>query len=111
MSFFRGNETVVITRRSAATTDDFGNKTYTTTTLTVKGCFLGFGGGSEPIDANRDPVDTKVTLYFPNGTKIEEGDVFTVRGTKFVKDGSPEAWENPFGLDSGVVVQVRKRNG
>jgi len=81
MSFFRGNETVVITRRSATSTDDFGNKTYTTTTLTVKGCFLGFGGGSEPVDANRDPVDTKVTLYFPNGTKIEEGDVFTVRLT------------------------------
>lgn len=111
MSFFRGNETVIIKRRSAASTDDYGNATHTFTTITVKDCFLGFGGGSEPVDANRDPVDTKVTLYFPNGTRIEEGDRFTVRGTEFVKDGSPEAWENPFGLDAGVVVQVRKRNG
>lgn len=111
MSFFRGNETVTIKRRSAAPVNEYGNKTYSLTTITVKGCFLGFGGGSEPVDANRDPVDTKVTLYFPNGTQILEGDRFIVRNIEWVKDGSPEAWENPFGLDSGVVVQVRKRNG
>lgn len=111
MSFFRGNETVVIKRRSADAVDDFGNTTHTFSTITVRGVFLGFGGGSEPVDANRDPVDTKVTLYFPNGTVIQEGDRFTIRGTEFVKDGSAEAWENPFGLDAGVVVPVRKRNG
>lgn len=111
MSFFRGNETVVITRRSAASVDAYGNKTFTTTTITVKDVFLGFGTTNEPVDANRDPVDQSVTLYFPNGTQIQEGDVFTVRNVKWVKDGSPEVWENPFGLDAGVVVKVRKRNG
>lgn len=111
MSFFRGNETVVIKRRSAASVDAYGNTTHTTTTITVKGCFLGFGGSTEPIDANRDPVDVSLTLYFPNGTRIEEGDRFTVRGTEFVKDGHAQDWENPFGLDAGVVVPVRKRNG
>jgi hypothetical protein len=111
MSFFRGNETVVIKRRSAAATDDYGNTVHNLTSITVKGCFLGFGSGSEPIDPNRDPVDTQVTIYFPNGTKIEEGDRFIVRNTEWVKDGSPEDWSNPFGLEVGVVVKVRKRNG
>lgn len=111
MSFFRGNETVIIKRRSAASVDEYGNKTYSLTTITVKGCFLGFGSGSEPVDTNRDPIDAKVTLYFPNGTKIMEGDRFIVRNIEWVKDGSPEDWENPFGLEVGVVVQVRKRNG
>jgi hypothetical protein len=111
MSFFRGNETVLIKRRSANAVDDYGNATHTLTTITVKNCFLGFGTTEEPVDANRDPVDTKVTIYFPNGTRIEDGDRFTVRGTEWVKDGSAQAWENPFGLDAGVVVQVRKRNG
>lgn len=111
MSFFRGNETVIIKRRSAASTDDYGNVVHTTSTITVKGCFLGFGSTSEPVEPNREPVDVSVTLYFPNGTRIEEGDRFIVRNTEWVKDGHAASWENPFGLDAGVVVPVRKRNG
>jgi hypothetical protein len=111
MSFFRGNETVIVKRRSAAAVDEYGNKTHTTTTITVKGCFLGFGSSSEPVDSNRDPVDVAVTLYFPNGTQIQDGDKFVVRGTEWVKDGNADQWENPFGLQAGVVVPVRKRNG
>lgn len=111
MSFFRGNETVIIKRRSANAVDDYGNTTHTLTTITVKGCFLGFGSGSEPVDPTRDPIDTKVTLYLPNGTQILDGDRFVVRNTEWVKDGRQEDWQNPFGLEVGVVVPVRKRNG
>lgn len=111
MSFFRGNETVIIKRRSASGVDDYGNATHSITTITVKDCFLGFGTTSEPIDNNRDAIDAQVTLYFPNGTKILDGDRFIVRNTEWVKDGIAEDWSNPFGLEAGVVVKVRKRNG
>ncbi len=113
MSFFRGNETVVIKRRSAATTDEYGNKTYSLTTITVKECFLGFGSTNEPVDANRDPEDQSLTVYFPNGTQVQPGDRFVIRGLEFVKDGTAQDWgtNNPFGLEAGVIVQVRRRNG
>ena len=92
--------------------DDYGNDVFTTTNITVKGCFLGFSGNTEEIvDPVRDAVDYKVTIYFPRKTVIEDGDVFVVRGSEFVKDGAAKVWENPFNLPSGVVVPIRKRNG
>ncbi len=113
MSFFRGNETVLIKRRAASSVDEYGNKTHTLTTVTVKNVLIGFGSTSEPVDPNRDPIDATITLYLPNGTQVMEGDRFIVRNTEWVKDGSAQDWgtENPLGLDAGGVVNVRKRNG
>jgi hypothetical protein len=43
---------------------------------------------------------------------VEENDTFIIRGTSFVKNGVSQEWISPFaGLDGGVVVPVRKRNG
>ena len=108
-----GAETVTITRRSAAATlDDFGQPVYTETTITVDGCLFAPGNGSEPVDPQRDPVDTKGTLYLPSGTQVAAGDVFGIRGTQFVKDAPAQVWLSPFaGLDAGVVINVRQRNG
>lgn len=111
MSFFRGSETVVIKRRSATATDDYGNKTYSTTTITVQNCMIGFGMGNEPVATDRDAIDTSLTIYMPNGTQVEASDRFVIRGTEFVKDGDAEVWTPPFDFDVGVVVKVRKRNG
>lgn len=111
MSFFRGSETVTIQRRSATSTDGYGNKSYSTTNIVVKNCMIGFGESSEPVDAAADPVNTSLTIYMPNGTQIQPGDVFLIRGTKFVKDGEQQDWVAPFDFNVGVVVKVRKRNG
>lgn len=112
MSFIRGGETITIRRRSKASTDDYGNPTYTTTTITVKDALIAVGGTSEPVDAERDAVDSKLTIYLPNGTAVLDGDVFVIRNTNWVKDGSAEQWASPFiGLDGGVIVPVRKRVG
>ena len=111
MSFFRGSETVVIKRRSSSTTDDYGNKVFSTTTVTVKNCMIGFGSTSEPVATDREPIDSTLTIYMPNGTKIEPGDRFVIRGTEFVKDGDATVYVPPFDFNVGVVVQVRRRNG
>jgi hypothetical protein len=109
LSFFRG-ETVTIKRRSATATDEYGNKTYSMTTITVKDCLIGFGGGSEDVEPNREPQDSRLTIYMPNGVQIEPGDRFVIRGTEFIKD-SMDAWVSPFVTPAGVVVQVKRRDG
>lgn len=111
MSFFRGSETVTIKRRSAVATDDWGNKTYTDTIVTVKNCMLGFGGSSEAVEPAREMSDQTLTIYMPNGTKIEPGDRFIIRGTEFIKDGEAQDWQAPFNFNVGVVVNVKKRRG
>jgi hypothetical protein len=112
MSFIRGGETITIRRRSKASTDDYGNPTYTTTTITVKDALIAFGGTSEPIDAERNAIDSKLSIYLPNGTAIEDNDLFIIRGTQWVKDGIAQEWVSPFtGMDGGVLVSVRKRVG
>lgn len=112
MSFIRGGETITIRRRSAVAVDDFGNNTYSTVTITIKDALIGVGGTSEPVDPARDAVDATVTAYLPNGTQIQDGDVFFIRGSQWVKDGSAQVWVTPFtGLDTGVVVPLRRRRG
>jgi hypothetical protein len=112
MSFIRGGETITLRRRSKASTDDYGNPTYTTTTITIKDVLVALQVGSEPVDAERNAVDSQITLYIPNGTPIEDGDVFIIRNTSWVKNGMIQNWVSPFaGLDGGVVVPVRKRDG
>jgi hypothetical protein len=112
MSFIRGGETITIRRRSVTSTDDYGNPTYSTTTITVKDALVAFGSTDEPVDASRDPVDSKITVYLPNGTAIQVGDLFVIRNTNWVQDGQSQDWVSPFtGFDSGTVVHLRKRIG
>lgn len=110
--FIRGGETITIKRRSTAATDDYGNPTYSTTTIVVKDALIAVGGTSEPVDPARDAVDASLTIYLPNGTQIHEGDKFLVRGTEWVKDGSAQEWVSPFPMTAaGVVVPLRRRRG
>ena len=112
MSFIRGGETITIKRRSATATDAYGNPTYTTTTITVKDALVAIGASTEPVDASRNPLDAKLTLYLPNEVTVQDNDTFVIRGTNWVKDGQTEEWISPFeGLDGGRVIPVRRRVG
>lgn len=112
MSFIRGGETITIRRRSATSTDDYGNPVYTTTTISIKDALIAFGNTDEPVDTARDPIDNSITAYLPNGTVVEESDQFIIRGTNWVKDGDPQTFTNPFtSFDGGTVVKLRKRVG
>lgn len=112
MSFIRGGETITIKRRSATASDEYGNPSYSTTTIVVKDALIAVGGTSEPIDPARDAEDASLTIYLPNGTQVEPGDVFIIRGSSWVKDGAAVEWVSPFlASEAGVVVPVRKRRG
>lgn len=112
MSIVRGGETITIQRKVVDGEDAHGNKTSTTTNIKVREVLLAIGGTSEPVDPARDAEDATLTLYLPQGTRVEPGDVFVIRGSKWVKDGMAQEWVSPFpGLVAGVVVPVRKRRG
>ena len=106
-----GDEPIYIHRRVAAGVDDYGNATYSTSEILVRNCLVGFSGSSEPSEVARNPIDARLTLYFPHGTVIEDGDEFEVREKRWVKDGDPEAWPTVAGFEVGVVVNVRRRRG
>lgn len=111
MSFFSGGESVVITRRTAGVDDGYGNPSFTTTTVTVSNCLIGFGSTKEPIDVERDAVDAKITIYFPPGTTVQDGDRFTIRNSVWEKDGNVTQFIAPFPMATGPVVMARQRRG
>jgi hypothetical protein len=112
MSFIRGGETILIKRRSQLATDDFGNPTYTESTITIKDALIGVGGTSEPVDAARDAQDAMVTVYLPVGTDVRDEDTFVIRGSKWQRDGEAQNWISPFAGDfGGVIIPLRRRRG
>jgi hypothetical protein len=104
-------ETVTVTRRVAVSFDDYGNPTYSTSTVSFPNCLVGWGSTDEPALADQNPVATQMTLYMPAGSVIEDGDVFTVRGEQFVKDGFAQSWVSMLNVAKGVVVVLRRHDG
>lgn len=113
MSFIRGQETIQIKRRTQNAVDEWGNASYSTTTITVKNVAIAIGTTSDDVDPARDAVDATVTLYLPNGTQVLDGDTFIVRGSAWQRAGEAENWVSPFGIgfETGVVVPLRRRRG
>jgi len=108
----QGVETVTILRKTTTGTDSYGLPVETETQIVVPRVLVGFGATEEPVSAFEDPQAQRVTLYFEQGTVIEQRDEFLVRGERFVKDGRQHDWVTPFaGFFPGVVVQVRQHNG
>lgn len=104
-------ETVTVTRRTAVSTDDYGNPTYSNATVTFDRCLVGWGATDEPARADENAVATQMTLYMPAGSVIHDGDIFTIRGEQFVKDGYAQAWSSMLNVAQGVVVVLRRHDG
>jgi hypothetical protein len=108
----QSDEPIYIWRRTKTGKDAHGNPTYSKTSTLVRNALFAYAGTGEPVEVNADPIDVKLTLYLPQDTEVLEGDEFEIRGTRWVKDGDPEDWQQLWvGFTPGVVVQVRKRRG
>lgn len=108
----RTDEPIFIHRRVEGHKDEYGNPTFATETILVRNVLFAFQGGSEPVQVEREPLDARLSLYFPPGTEILDGDEFEIRETMWVKDGEPDEWQKIWpGFTPGVVVRVRKRVG
>lgn len=97
--------TVTVTRRTASSTDVYGNPTYTTTTHTVDNCGVAPRQEGDATDAGRQGVIVGVTLYAPFGANIQADDLITIAGEQFRIEGDPGSWSSPY-TGVGRVVQV-----
>jgi hypothetical protein len=112
MSFIRGGETITIKRRSATSEDDYGNPVYTTTNITIKDALIAVSGTDAPVSAERDAIDAKISVYLPLSANVQDDDVFVIRGSQWVMDGTSQKWVPPFaGLEGGQMIPVRQRRG
>lgn len=106
-----GAQTIIIKRRSAVATDDYGLDTYSEVTLTVTGALVAPGGSTDTTEANRTPSDDALTLYLPPGTVTQPGDHYIIGGDTYERDGRADSWFDPNGWPVGVVVNVKRRLG
>lgn len=107
-----GVESVTIVRKTTTGTDSYGLPVETEQEIVVPRVLVGFGSTEEPVSAFEDPQAQRITLYFEQGTVIEQRDEFIVRGDRFVKDGRHHDWVTPFpGFFPGVVVHIREHRG
>jgi hypothetical protein len=106
-----GDEPIYIHRRTANGVDSYGNPSFTASQELVRNCLIGFSGSAEPVDVSRDPIDAKLTIYFPHGTVIQEGDRFEIREQIWEKDGDPSVYDTIGTFEVGVIVNVRRRRG
>ena len=104
-------EPISVIRRSYSTIDAYGNPVWTTETVSLGTGLVGYSSTSEPTDVDRDSIDERATLYFPAGVFIDSGDVFIIRGERWVKDGHAQAWASMQNVSRGVVVPVRRQDG
>lgn len=108
----RGSETVTIKRIvDTGEVDKYNMPITSTQNIIIKNCLIAFGSTNEEVNTTRNPEDAQLTIYMPKGTVIEDGDIFNLRETDFVKDGYPANWISPFPIETGVVVIVRRRHG
>lgn len=105
------SQTIQIVREHNSVIDAHGNPVYSTNTVTLNNVLVAFGDTGEPADANRSPLDSRVTLYMPAGSEILDGDQFIIDGEHYLKDGIAQNWQSVTNNPVGVVVYLRRRDG
>jgi hypothetical protein len=104
VSFNLGQPMIVCTRTVTGTDSD-GNDVYSEAQTTVSGAYA--PGGSTELIQGRDTVTTQPIVYLPAGTVVNPADNIIVAGVRYLVDGSPNNWANPFtGWVPGVEVKL-----
>jgi hypothetical protein len=107
--------TQTITRRRATSTASagYGNTVPDWASgvdeLTVPGCSVQPGGGSEFVD-NREAITTLYTVWAPLSADVVDTDRVTFAGTEYDIDGPIERWEVGTPLDH-LVIRLKAVNG
>lgn len=115
MEFFRGETVTIISKNiDFNNLNEYGLPAETTTQKVVKNVLLDFTTTSTFESVEEQALQTKVTLFFPRGTVINDEDMFIIRNTKWEKDGSIEDYQTQgvggF-LNTGVIVKVKQYKG
>lgn len=109
MSFPFGKQ-IVVTTRTAAGKDSYGNQAFTETQATVSGAFAP-AAGTEALDA-QDQVVSQPQAFLPHDTVVDMNTVLTIDGADYEVTGAPEVWVSPFtGKRPGIRVALRRVTG
>lgn len=110
MFFPFGVPVTVITRAKTGARDSDGNYIYAETSAVVTGAFA--PGGSTELVQGQDTVISQDTVYLPAGTTVAATDQIQIGSRRWLVDGSPNDWANPFtGWTAGVEVKLQQVNG
>lgn len=106
---------VLTVRRNVETTDDLGNATTVTTTLSWGPCAVAPRYARESVDPTQPRVVVGKEIYGP-AFDFTAADEVLIGGEVWLVDGLPEdftgAGANPFtGWAPGIVVPVKRASG
>ena len=108
----RGDEPIFIIRKNATgAVDQYGNETATTSEILIRDALFAYNDSSDSNEVNRNPKEAKLTIYLPQGTEVRDGDLFEIRETLWVQDGTPDDWGIVNNFEAGVVITVRRHRG
>lgn len=101
-------ESITQIRQSSSGTDAYGEPIIVTTETTLE-AVVAARTGSKTVGAAEITVTSGLTLYLPPDTDIQNDDIFVVRGERYVLDGEPFDWRNPFGAwTPGTVIDLQR---
>lgn len=102
-------ESVTIRRQVVAGEDSQGNPTYTTQSITVPGCGVGWNDSGEDVAAFGTRAMSGATVYAPPGTVFLPSDLLTIRGVDYSIVGDAPEWVSYYTeTPKGVVVGVKR---
>jgi hypothetical protein len=105
-------ESITQIRQSSSGIDPYGEPIIVTTETTLEAT-VAARTGSKTVGAAEITVTSGLTVYLAAGTDIQIDDIFVVRGIRYVLDGEPFDWRDPFGAwTPGTVIDLqRQTNG
>lgn len=105
-------ESITQIRQSSSGTDAYGEPIIVTTEITLE-AIVAARTGSKTVGAAEITVTSGLTVYLPAGTDVQIDDIFVVRSIRYVLDGEPFDWRDPFGSwTPGTAIDLqRQTNG
>lgn len=101
---------ITLVKRSKGAPDARGNDTWTEVGTVTRGMFA--PGTSVEQVQGRDSLTVQPTVYLGPGADVTYLDEVIVAGDRYLVDGSPNTWTNPFtGRTVGVEVRLRRAVG
>lgn len=112
MTLYPSGEDITVTSRTAASTDDYGNATYTTSTRTIEDVPVAPRTSGDVTENGRDGQVIGLTIYPPADCGIVADDEIGVRGGTYRIVGDPALWSSPWsGWDPGLAIDLERVAG
>lgn len=109
MTFPFGEPITIVTRVKSGT-DDYGDDTFTESTVTVSGAFDPTIGIE--YTGSGDTVVTNPQALLPYDAPVTSTSVLVIRGDRYEVDGEPNQWRSPFtGWEAGLAVPLKRVTG